>query len=552
MTRRLALLTCLFVLTACYTEEQLYGTELAVEGEYVLGMSDVATQATVEAFAEEHGLRLVEAREYDRVAVLVDPDQREQGDVLDVLLGSELADYAEPQYVYEVVRTPDDYGDYLWGLHNGGVNGGTAGADINAFDAWDVSTGTGVVIAVIDTGIEATHPDLVGNLWTNPGEIAGNGVDDDGNGYVDDVHGYDFVDDDGEPNDNEGHGTHVAGSAAARGDDGYGVPGVAFDARVMALKFLDGNRGGYSSMGAEAIHYAVNNGADVINASWGGFGQSTAIRNAIAYARSQGVIFVAAAGNAGNDNDGYGFYPAGYDLDNVISVAASDRSDRLADFSNYGSSSVDLAAPGVQIVSTWIGSDWTYLDGTSMASPYVAGVVALMKSARPGASVVELRSALLESAEPLASGGTRVASGGRLDAAGALALLLGGGTEEPEEPEEPGEPEEPEEPGPADWSYVEHVVESPHPYSDNFSGSALVEAPAGATEIRLHFDRIDTEANYDFVVVKDDDGNKLQEWTGDVGAATSDALPFGQVRVHLYTDYSVTGWGLKLAGYSWR
>ena len=175
------------------------------------------------------------------------------------------------------------------------------------------------------------------------------------------------------PDDRDDHGTHISGSIAAAADDGYGVPGIAFGARVMSVKFLEGNRGGSSSAAAEAINYAVDNGAQIINSSWGGPGSSTAIRNAIAYARSRGVLFVTAAGNEGQNNDTRASYPANYDLDNILSVAASDRRDQLASFSNYGATRVDLAAPGVDIVSTIPGETWGYMDGTSMASPYVAG-----------------------------------------------------------------------------------------------------------------------------------------------------------------------------------
>lgn len=553
MIRRFAFaLSCAVLITGCYTADELRGIdELSVEGEYVIGMSDAASQASVEEFAAAHGFDLVEAREYDRLAVLVDSNLRDRKEVLDLLNDSALTDYAEPHFIYEPVRTPDDYGDYLWGLHNTGTAGGIEGADMNAFAAWDVSTGGGTIIAVIDTGLDITHPDIVPNLWTNPGEVPNNGIDDDNNGYIDDVHGYDFVHDDGNPDDREGHGTHVAGTAAARGDDGYGVVGAAFDAKIMGLKFMDRGAGGYSSMAAAAIHYAVNHGADVINASWGGYGQSTAIRNAIAYAQSRGVMFVAAAGNQGNNNDGSGMYPASYTLDNIISVAASDRRDRLASFSNYGATTVDLAAPGVSIVSTVPGGDWSYMDGTSMASPMVAGVVALLVSAAPNAALTELRAALLNSTEPLAGGSDGVATGGRVDAAGALAELLGGGAPAPGDEDDEEEEEPP--PSPDEWTYVEFVVESSHPYTNNFTGSAAIDPPAGATEVTLHFERIDTEANYDFVQVKNDEGIKLQEWTGAVGAATSDTFRVDQgVRVHLYTDYSVTGWGLKLSGYSWR
>ena len=541
----------LLLLSGCYMAEDvepLRASEHEVAGEYVIGISDAASEADVLALAERNGLELAELRNGDRLAVLVDASARAREEIVSALDEDDATAYAEPQFVYYPSRSVNDYGDYLWGLNNTGLGGGIQGADIDAFAAWDLSTGQDVVVAVIDTGVDVRHDDLIPNLWTNPGEIAGNGIDDDGNGYIDDVNGYDFVNRDADPDDNDAHGTHVAGSVAARGDDGYGVPGVAFEAKIMSLKFMDRGWGGTASAAAEAINYAVNNGAHIINASWGGPGSSYAIRNAIAYARSRGVLFVTAAGNEGLNNDSYASYPANYDLDNIVSVAASDRRDGLASFSNYGSSHVDLAAPGVDIVSTLPGDTWGYMDGTSMASPYVAGAAALLKSVAPSMSVQELRLTLLSSVDPLAAGASRVATGGRLNARAALELVVG--TEEPPAEEEP--PPAEEEPPLNEWRFVPYPVESPHPYSDNFSGQIQIVAPEGATEMKLHFTRIDVEQNYDFVVVRDEAGTKLAEWTGDLGAVVSPVFSEPSVRLFLFTDGSVTDWGLALEGFSWR
>jgi|GEM_PF-757500 len=538
----------LLLLPGCYLQEDIdlieFQSEGEVAGEYVVGIADEASQADLEALAEREGLELAEVRNGDRLAIFVDPSARERDALLDTLTSDVSTEWAEPQFVYRPSSVPNDYGEYMWGLSNTGVNGGVAGADIDAFGAWDITRGAGIVVAVIDTGVDVTHPDLVPNLWINDGEIAGNGVDDDGNGYVDDVNGYDFVNRDPDPNDRDAHGTHVAGSVAAAGDDGYGVPGVAYESKIMALKFLDGWNGGLSSQAAEAITYAVNNGADVINASWGGPGQSSAIRNAIAYARSRGVVFVAAAGNEGRNNDQYASYPANYPLDNIISVAATDRRDRLANFSNYGAGRVHVAAPGVDIVSTVPGANWDYMDGTSMASPYVAGAAALIRSVAPTMSPRDIRGLLMNSSTEVENLSGLVASGGRIDAFAALAGFA---------PSAPGqEQEQPEEPAPAAWTFVPFSAASPHPYANNFSGQVQVSAPTGATELRLHFTRLDTEANYDFVVVRDAAGNKLQEWSGDHGSVVSEAFPHDSVSLFLFTDGSVTEWGLELEGFSWR
>jgi subtilisin family serine protease len=267
-------------------------------------------------------------------------------------------EYAEPNYIVHALVPPNDpsFGE-LWGLHNTGqtVNEttGTSDADIDAPEAWDITTGsTNVVIAVIDTGVAWDHPELAGNIWTNTGEIPGNGIDDDGNGYRDDTRGWDFVDNDNDPMDFHGHGTHVAGTIAGVGNNNRGITGVMWTARIMPLRFLDASGFGSVAGDMEAIAYAVSNGARVINASYGGYYYSQAQRDAIFYAQSAGVLFVAAAGNEANDNDTNPSYPSSYDLENIIAVAATDQDDNLASFSNFGAASVDVGAPGVNTYST--------------------------------------------------------------------------------------------------------------------------------------------------------------------------------------------------------
>ena len=262
------------------------------------------------------------------------------------------------------------------------------------------------------------------NLWTNPGESGGgreaNGLDDDGNGRIDDVHGWDFVDQDAQPQDGNGHGTHVSGTIAARGDDATGVAGVSWTAGLMALRVLGDNGSGYVSDVLTAYAYAARNGARVVNASLGGDRFSRAEHDAIAAAPS--TLFVVAAGNDGASNDATPAYPCDYDLANVVCVAASDRDDALASFSNYGAASVDLAAPGVDIASTWPGARYASLSGTSMATPHVSGAAALLLAHDGGLTVAGLRSALLSSTHPSPALAGRVATGGRLDVAAALVV----------------------------------------------------------------------------------------------------------------------------------
>ena len=267
-------------------------------------------------------------------------------------------EYAEPNYILHTFQTfPNDpsFG-LLWGLNN------AQNADIDAPEAWDITTGSpNIVIAVIDTGVNYNHTDLAANMWTNPGEIPGNGIDDDGNGYIDDWRGWDFLGHrdpvlspdyytpDNDPMDQSDHGTHVAGTIAAVGNNANGIAGVMWTARIMPLRFLNG-LGGTTSAAIEAVNYATMMGAHIINASWGGYGYSQFLYDAIA---NSGVLFVAAAGNDTNDNDGdLKTYPASYDLPNIISVAATDQDDLLAGFSNYGATSVDVGSPGVSIYSS--------------------------------------------------------------------------------------------------------------------------------------------------------------------------------------------------------
>ncbi|MGF1538075.1 MAG: S8 family peptidase, partial [Elainellaceae cyanobacterium] len=331
-------------------------------------------------------------------------------------------DNSSPATASNVVATETTDFRRLWGLENLGQTGGVVDADIDAPEAWAVSTGQDVVVGVIDTGIDYTHPDLVENIWTNPGEIPDNGIDDDGNGYVDDYYGYDFANNDSDPWDDNGHGTHVAGTIAASGSNQLGSVGVAPNAQVMALKFLDENSSGSTFNAIRAIEYAMVMGADLTNNSWGGSGYSQALQDAIAATAYVGQVFVAAAGNAGIDIDSEPEYPASYDLDNIISVGASDASDQLASFSNYGATSVDIAAPGVGIYSTLPGGDYGFLSGSSMATPHVTGVAALVLSAYPNLPPEELKAILLESADLRPGLINTVASERRLNAPQALSV----------------------------------------------------------------------------------------------------------------------------------
>lgn len=325
--------------------------------------------------------------------------------------------YAEPDYIARLNAVPDDtnWGD-LWGLRQ-----------IDAVEAWDTVTGSSnITVAVIDTGVDLDHPDLEANLWRNAAEINGTeGVDDDGNGYPDDAFGWDFAEDDSVPepaNDDDVHGTHCAGTVGAVGNNQRGVAGVCWTVQLMALRGGSTADGLAQSDTAAAVRYASDNGADVISASYGGIGFSQTARAAIEYANEQGVLFVAAAGNDGSNNDTVPQYPAGYNLPNIISVAATDQNDQLADFSNYGKTSVDLAAPGVDILSTVPGGTYDSLQGTSMATPHVAGAAALLLSADPVLTHLQVRQALLETVDRTDELASKTVSGGRLNVLSLITL----------------------------------------------------------------------------------------------------------------------------------
>ena len=362
-------------------------------------------------------------------SALISPDERVQRlqERIQMLRDSGQFEYVEPDYVLTALATPTDLrftDGTLWGLQNSGQQGGVVGADIDAVRAWDITTGDkSVVVAVIDTGIRYTHRDLAENVWTNPGEIPGNGIDDDNNGYVDDVHGINSITGSGDPFDDGEHGTHVSGTIGAVANNGEPHVGVAWHVSLMGLKFLGGDGSGFTSDAVECIQYAVRMKVRVSNNSWGGGGTEQALADALTAARDAGHLFVAAAGNGGadgiGDDNGVTFTsPASYPFDNIIAVAAINRKDQLARFSNYGKNTVHIGAPGVEIFSSISTSDTAYdvFQGTSMACPHVVGVAALVLAAHPTADLFELRQRILNSAVQTEALKSKTVTGGRVSA----------------------------------------------------------------------------------------------------------------------------------------
>ncbi len=314
--------------------------------------------------------------------------------------------YAEPDYIVKAEVIPDDIRfDELWGMHNTGQTGGTNDADIDAPEAWDISTGSSdVVVGVIDTGVDHSHPDITANAWINPGEIAGDGIDNDGNGYIDDVHGINAITNVGDPMDDNGHGTHVSGTIGGKGDNAEGVAGVNHNVSIVGCKFLDAAGSGATSDALKCMDYMValkNNGVNVrvLNNSWGGGGSSQSMIDAINATEAADILFVAAAGNDAVDNDINPHYPSSYEHDSVMSIASTTHTDAMSSFSQWGLTSVDMGAPGSSILSTVPGGGYSSFSGTSMATPHVAGAAALVLSVNPDLDVFALKALLMNSGD---------------------------------------------------------------------------------------------------------------------------------------------------------
>lgn len=345
-----------------------------------------------------------------KASVLYDP----AADSCKALLKTGLYSKCSPNFEYKIsVLSNDPQLSDVWGLSSSGIE---------AAGAWDVSTGSNqIVVAVIDTGVDYNHPDLARNMWVNPGEIPGNGRDDDANGWVDDVHGINAFSGTGNPMDDNGHGTHVAGTIGAVGNNSVGMVGVNWNVKIMALKFLGASGSGSLADAITALDYMVmmkGKGVNVrvSNNSWGGGGYSSVLEDAVRRTSNAGIFFAAAAGNEGEDNDVTPSYPANFDLPNLISVAAIDRNGNMPGFSNYGPLSVDIAAPGVEILSTAPGASYRRLSGTSMATPHVAGAAALLLSNEPTLTPEQVIGRMVDSGSDLATLTGIVSSGRKLNA----------------------------------------------------------------------------------------------------------------------------------------
>ncbi|HLL16250.1 MAG TPA: S8 family serine peptidase [Pyrinomonadaceae bacterium] len=426
------------------------------DAEVIVRFRPGTSRAAIERITEGLNDRLLDRFEFiNNQAVIADEDGLAPETVAAEYRGLAEVEYAEPNAVIEldpagnipdfedarrshddddppVVRHPGDGGmqpndplfNEQWSLLNAGQRAGKAGADVCATRAWTKTKGSRkIVVAVIDTGVDYTHQDLSKNIWTRPAALAP--YSDEDLGDFDDQHGFDAADNDGDPMDDNGHGTHCAGIIGAEGDNSDGIAGVNWEVEIMPLKFLGRNGSGTTKDAIECINYVVARkkaGVDVriISASWGSTARSRALGDAIKRAGDEGILFIAAAGNSSTNNDTRPHYPSNYDLPNVLSVAALTRMDVLARFSNYGAKTVHIAAPGAEIMSTWPGNQYEEHSGTSMATPVVSGVAALILSVNPDLSMTDLRKRLLDTVDKLPALDGKVSSGGRVNAASAV------------------------------------------------------------------------------------------------------------------------------------
>jgi thermitase len=423
------------------TEPEAHGSAFA-PGRILVKLKEGAPADAIESLNRKYATRVEEKIPHLQVSVVDLPKDLSVTEAVERYEASPHVRYAEPDYImYPAMKPNDPAYSKMSNLNNTRQDGGILNADIDAPEAWGATTGgSGTVVAVIDTGVDITHPDLRDNIWTNPDEIPNNNKDDDNNGYKDDVHGWDFCHDDASVFDSpseDGHGTHVAGTIAAEGNNGIGITGVSWRAKIMPLKFICPNNEGAISDAARAIDYAVAEGVKISNNSYGWYIVCSkpeadacspplrTLHEAIARADDAGHLFVTAAMNGGADyigdnNDSKPIYPSSFDDPNIISVAASNTDDELTSFSNYSDTSVDLAAPGKPILSTKPGNAYSYGEGTSVAVPHVAGVAALIKSKFPNLDDAGIKRRILEGVDKKAALKGKTVTGGRLSAARAL------------------------------------------------------------------------------------------------------------------------------------
>jgi thermitase len=522
------------------TKAKFEPTPEAVPGEYIVklkpqlsAMNKQLAQAGLRSFIKSQILG-------QNIVVIKRPVFEAEKSALETLAHNELVEIVEPNFIYRTKRLPNDPKlDLLWGLRNIGQKDsdgqvGIAGIDTQVEKAWDIQTGSRkIIVAVIDTGVDYNHPDLKENMWINEPEQNGTaGVDDDNNGVVDDIYGYNAINNSGNPMDDQGHGSHCAGTIGAKGNDEKGIVGVNWDVRLMGVKFLDANGSGTLENAIKAIDYATKMGAHIQSNSWGGGGFSQTLYEAIVRANEGGALFVAAAGNESNNNDSRPSYPATYQIPNIISVAAIDNRGQKADFSNFGKNTVHIGAPGVNVYSS-TGGQYDSWSGTSMATPHVSGVAALVWANEENLTAAEIRSRLLATAKPIAGLRGKSKTGGMVDAFAAIT-----NTAHPPDLEDPN-----------NWPTVELNFASASPYLPKTNQTFDVAVPEGTKEFALFFENFDTEANYDVLKIYDESGKLVDSLSGSLGGVFSQTIKGSRAKLVFTSDESVekSGWTLTKA-----
>jgi thermitase len=519
----------------------------AVPGEYIVKLKEqFSVQSTnLKGLGHQLGAYIKSTMPENNIVVVRRPVVETQRSAVKSLSQNELVEYAEPNFIYHINRLPNDPKlGQLWGMKNTGAADstgkvGVSGVDIGAEQAWDIQTGSkDVIIAVIDTGTSFDNEDLKDNMWTNQAELNGKpGVDDDGNGVVDDIYGAAFIKGQklGSNRDDHGHGSHCSGTIGARGDDGKGIVGVAWNTRIMGVKFLDAGGSGTLEDAILAIDYATKMGAKIMSNSWGGGGFSQTLKDAITRSNAAGALFVAAAGNESNNNDSNPSYPASYDVPNVLAVAAIDNQGQLASFSSYGRSKVHVGAPGVNILSSTLGGKYESWSGTSMATPHVSGIAGLIASQFPTMTNVEIKQRIVSTARPIAGLRGKVQSGGLANAYLALTNTQ----------------PEPDKNDPVTWATVQANVSSEHPYKDKAKQEFAVNVP-DAKQIAIYFSKFETEATYDTVKIYDSKGALVQTISGSNSESFSVVIDGNSAKLVFQADDSVSGYGFDVSKIAWR
>lgn len=504
-----------------------------IKDQYIIKLAGPVSAYDMSDLEITLGVKIIKKISVQSNAILV---QANTNKIVQSLVVSPLVQNVSPNQIVSIQMTPNDpeFGK-LWGLKNTGSNDprgrtGKAGVDIRAMEAWDITTGSkDVIVAVIDTGVDARIADLKNNMWVNEAELNGQeGVDDDGNGFIDDIHGYDFVNKDGDPTDDHGHGSHVAGTIAGEGNNGIDVAGVSWKARIMGVKFLSASGSGSLADAISAIDYATQMGATLSNNSWGGGGYNVELQAAIERASAANSLFVVAAGNQSNNNDNQAYYPCSYEVKNVLCVASLDSDGKMSDFSSYGVNKVDVAAPGRNILST-TPSGLQVFSGTSMATPHVAGAAVLLLSENPGMSPEDVRARVMATSKPDYRLKDKVGSSGVLDA---YAMLTN--QSHPSDPEDP-----------SNWNEMDYKVSSAHPYPENANETYTIDVP-NAKKFVVYFEAFDTETNYDKVTLKDENGNVVGEWSGTHNKEFSPVVTGTKLIIELKSDQSVQKHGFDI------